>query len=179
MRGRKAGRPRLIPAKTLPYSLPSRLVNQTQDSNYVPLDTQLIAASHRDYPDKGTFLLVTPVYNDVRKTDFLVFELDLDALVFADHELRETGFARPVVGDQQHATRLCFRPTTRSRSQSLLDKMSLATVFSFREASIDEYNMGSDNRLAVISPDSHAGQRLRRDPQPRSATWPCSASNPT
>ena len=66
--------------EALPYSLPSRLISQTQDSNYVPLDTQLIAASHRDYPDKGTFLLVTPVYNDVRKTDFLVFELDLDAL---------------------------------------------------------------------------------------------------
>jgi serine phosphatase RsbU (regulator of sigma subunit) len=135
----------------LPYALPSSLVDQTQDSNYVPLDTQLISASHRDYPDRGTFLLVTPVYNDVRKTDFLVFELNLDGLFaqimsFVRLDTRGQLWVINSVND------VMFQANNTIPIQSLLDKIPLATLFSFRESSIVEYNMGGDNRLAVIAP---------------------------
>jgi serine phosphatase RsbU (regulator of sigma subunit) len=135
----------------LPYALPSSLVNQTQDSNYVPLDTQLISASHRDYPDQGTFLLVTPVYNDVRKTDFLVFELNLDELFaqimsFVKLDTRGQLWVINSVND------VMFQANNTIPIQSLLDKIPLATLFSFRESSIVEYDMGGDHRLAVITP---------------------------
>lgn len=151
----------------LPYSVPSSLVNQTRTANYVPLETQLIAASHRDFPDKGTFLLITPVYNDVRKTDFLVFELNLDDLFHSIMSFVKLD-ARGQLWVINSINEVLFQANDTIPLQSLLDRVSLATLFSFREASIVEYNVRDDERLAVISPIQTQGNDfaviLSRDP---------------
>jgi serine phosphatase RsbU (regulator of sigma subunit) len=154
--------------ESLPYSLPSSLVNQTQDSNYVPLDTRLVAAASTAYPDTGTFLLITPVYNDVRKTDFLVFELNLDEL-FSQIMSFVRLDARGQLWVIDSTSNIMYQASDAIPIQSLLDQISLATVLSFREASIGEYKVGSENRLAVISPIRTQGNDfaviLSRDPR--------------
>ncbi len=133
-----------------PYALPSRLVDQTKSGTYVPLDTELIAASRRDNP-AGTFLLVTPVYNDVRKTDFLVYELNLDELFRQIMNFVELD-SRGQVWVINSVNEVLYQANDAVPIASLQAKISLASVFSFREPSVVAYTVGGDDRIAVIAP---------------------------
>ena len=133
-----------------PYALPSRLTDQTRTGHYVPLDTELITASRRDNP-AGTFLLVTPVYNDVRKTDFLVYELNLDELFRQIMDFVELD-SRGQLWVINSVNEVLYQANDAVPIESLQEKISLASVFSFREPTVDEYTVRGDERIAVIAP---------------------------
>jgi serine phosphatase RsbU (regulator of sigma subunit) len=151
----------------LPYGLSSQLTAQTQSGNYVPLDIQLRPASHADYPDQGTFLLIAPIYNDLRKTDFLVFELSLEELFSQIMSFVQLD-SRGQLWVLNSVSQILFQATDTIPIESLLDKISLATVLSYRAPSIINYNVGEDARLAVIAPIHTPGNDfaviLSRDP---------------
>ncbi|MBN1564088.1 MAG: GAF domain-containing protein, partial [Anaerolineae bacterium] len=139
-----------------PYALDSQLVAQTKDGTYVPIETQLVRASHRDYPDQGTFLLITPVYTDLRKTDFLVYDLDLDVLfsqLMGFVELDARGQLWVLNRDE-----VLFQANATIPIESLLAKISLASLVSFREPVIEDYTAEGDDRLAVIAPITTQGR---------------------
>ncbi len=137
--------------ESLPWSLPSRLVTQTSGGDDVPLDLELVQASHRDYPDKGTFLLIAPVYTRLMHTEYLVYELDMESLfrtVLGVVTLDERGQLWVI----NTMNEVLFQANATIPIASLIDKISLASVFSFREPTPAHYRVGSEDRLAVIVP---------------------------
>lgn len=133
-----------------PYALPSRLTNQTATGHYVPLDTELITASRRDNP-AGTFLLVTPVYDDVRTTDFLVYELNLDEMFRQIMDFVELD-SRGQLWVINSVNEVLYQANDAVPIASLQEKLSLASVFSFRQPTVEEYTVRGDERIAVIAP---------------------------
>jgi serine phosphatase RsbU (regulator of sigma subunit) len=142
----------------LPYSPPSTIVEQTRAGNYIQLDITLTGASHTGKPD-GTFLLIAPILNDLRKTDLLVYELDLDALfneLLGVIKLDSRGQLWVInsIGE------VLFQANDSIPINSLLDKLSLASVFSFRQAEATTYTVGNDERLGMIAPIRTRGDNL-------------------
>lgn len=142
----------------LPYSPPSSILEETRAGNYVQLDILLTSASHIDKAE-GTFLLIAPILNDLRKTDLVIYELDLDALfneILGVIEMDERGqlWVLNSIGE------VLFQANDAIPIDSLLEKLSLASVFSFRQAEATTYTVGSDERLGMIAPIRTRGDNM-------------------
>lgn len=142
----------------LPFGLPSSLTDQTKPGFYVSLDTQLIFASYTGKPE-GTFLLVTPIFDDLRKTDLLVYELNIDrmfAQIMGVVKLDKQGQLWVI----NNAGEALFQANNSIPLSALLDKVSLASVMSYSDPALVHYRVGSNNRLAVIAPIHAKGNDL-------------------
>jgi hypothetical protein len=108
----------------LPYSLPSSLVNQTRTANYVPLERGYRGLSPR-FPDKGTFLRS---HRSITTCARPISGLELNSTSCSIRSWVLWNSTRAVaLGD--HASTRLFRANDTIPLQSLLDKVSLATLF--------------------------------------------------
>jgi len=143
---------------SLPFALPSRVTDQTRDGFYVALDTELIPASHTGKP-QGTFLLVTPIFNDLRKTDLLAYEINLDQMftqIMGVVNLDKRGQLWVI----DNLGQTLFQANDSIPLATLLDRISLASVTSSREPTLKHYPLGDEKRLAVMAPIRAKGNNL-------------------
>jgi serine phosphatase RsbU (regulator of sigma subunit) len=136
----------------LPYGLSSTVVADVQDraARGERIDIMLIPASRRDDP-RGTFLLVATVSTDLRKTEFIVYELNLDALFS-----QTLGFIQLDSSGQlwviDSVNEMLFQANAGIPLSSLYKQIPLASLSSFRQPSVEEYSSGGKDRLAAIAP---------------------------
>ncbi len=136
-----------------PYSVPSRMVNRTKDGGYVAFEPSLNKASHRDY--ESTFVFLVPVFNDLGDTDFLVYELNLDALFEQLWEFIELDAQGQVWVIDSISTVYQVNPAL-SLDTLLGNKFSRSNLLSYREATIEEEAIAG--RIAVIAPIRTPGE---------------------
>ena len=146
----------IIAGESLPFSLPETLVRRTEGGAEVPLEIELWQASRTDDPD-GTFLLVAPVYTEIRRTEFVLFEIDMDLLfdqVMGFLELDERG--QLWVIDSNNV--VMFQATENVPLSALTDRIPFVTLLSYRSPTLETFNLGSEDRLAAIAPIQNRGK---------------------
>ncbi len=133
-----------------PYSLPSSLLTTSQAENADLPGVTLVLASRRDDPN-GTFLLIAPLVTDLRKVEFVVYELNLDELFSQSMgfiDLKSDG--QIWVIDSINA--VLYQANKGISIDTLYDHISLASLTSFRQAAVEDYDAGGTERLAAIAP---------------------------
>ncbi|HEX3049442.1 MAG TPA: SpoIIE family protein phosphatase [Aggregatilineaceae bacterium] len=140
---------RLKVGELAPYNLPSRLVNQTKTGEDIPLEIELIEASLREDP-AGTFLLVAPVYSNVGRTEFIVYELDLKALFAGIMDVTQDSRSQLWVID--NTNNIWYEANANIPLESLLDAIPLAVLMSYTQPSDEEYDAEGVTRVATIAP---------------------------
>ncbi|MBN2303796.1 MAG: PP2C family protein-serine/threonine phosphatase [Anaerolineae bacterium] len=140
----------LAAGEDLPFALPQRVLDLTESGDEVPLDVQLVLVPCRDDPS-GTHLLIAPVYTPLRRTEVIVFELDLAALfervmAFVEVDRREQLW---VVSDTNTPL---YQATDNIDYQTLSEQVPLATLLSYREPVLETYRVSGNSRLAAVAP---------------------------
>lgn len=140
-----------------PFTLPADLVRQTQGGSRVSLDVEFRTASHRQLGD--TFLLIAPVYTRLERTEFIVYELDIDALfnqVVAVVELDERGqlWIIDALHDVMH------QANESVSIDALYDRIPPAAMLSFTSPVPLDYLHSGQERLAVVAPVSLRGEKF-------------------
>lgn len=141
----------------LPFAIPADLVRKTQGGDEVALEIEFRPASHRVLGD--TFLLVAPVYTRLERTEFIVYELNIDALfaqVLQVVELDERG--QLWIIDSLHD--VMYQENDTVAIQALYDEIPPTAMLSFSEPEPFDYTSGGEERLAVVAPVSLRGEKF-------------------
>ncbi|MCD4686480.1 MAG: GAF domain-containing protein [Anaerolineae bacterium] len=143
--------------EVLPFNIPADLVRQTEVKGIVALDVEFRTASHRQLGD--TFLLVAPVYTNMTRTEFILYELDIDALfnqILEVVELDERG--QLWIIDALHE--VMYQANETVEIDALYEEIPPAAMLSFADPIDFDYTSGGQERLAVVAPVSLRGEKF-------------------